>query len=258
MTINERHDLIIKELDSKGQVSVTELSTMLNVSEVTIRKDLTLLEQSNRLYRAHGKAIKMSPYINDRDVNVKFSQSPAEKTAIGKAAVKLIEPNDSIIIASGTTVEYFAREVYAEETLGRLTVITSALNVASILAKNRNYEVVQLGGIVRGTALSAVGSDAEHLLENFSSSKLFIGVDGIDVEYGLSTTNLLEANLNRAMIRSTQKTIVLCDSSKFGRRGFSRICGIDDVDQIITDSGIPSHTLEALQQRGIEVTIVDM
>ena len=258
MTINERHDLIIKELDTKGQVSVTELSTMLNVSEVTIRKDLTMLEQGNRLYRAHGKAIKMSPYINDRDVNVKFSQYPAEKTAIGKKAVSLIEANDSIIIASGTTVEYFAREVYTDESLGRLTVIKSALNVASILAKNRNFEVVQLGGIVRGTALSAVGSDAEHMLENFNSSKLFIGVDGIDIEYGLSTTNLLEANLNRVMIRSAQKTIVLCDSSKFGRRGFSRICEIDDVDQIITDAGIPPHTLEALQQRGIEVTIVEM
>lgn len=258
MTINERHDLIIKELDTKGQVSVTELSTMLNVSEVTIRKDLTMLEQGNRLYRAHGKAIKMSPYINDRDVNVKFSQYPAEKTAIGKKAVSLIEANDSIIIASGTTVEYFAREVYTDESLGRLTVITSALNVASILAKNRNFEVVQLGGIVRGTALSAVGSDAEHMLENFNSSKLFIGVDGIDIEYGLSTTNLLEANLNRVMIRSAQKTIVLCDSSKFGRRGFSRICEIDNVDQIITDAGIPPHTLEALQQRGIEVTIVEM
>ena len=258
MTINERHDLIIKELDTKGQVSVTELSTMLNVSEVTIRKDLTMLEQGNRLYRAHGKAIKMSPYINDRDVNVKFSQYPAEKTAIGKKAVSLIEANDSIIIASGTTVEYFAREVYTDESLGRLTVITAALNVASILAKNRNFEVVQLGGIVRGTALSAVGSDAEHMLENFNSSKLFIGVDGIDIEYGLSTTNLLEANLNRVLIRSAQKTIVLCDSSKFGRRGFSRICEIDNVDQIITDAGIPPHTLEALQQRGIEVTIVEM
>ena len=155
-------------------------------------------------------------------------------------------------------MEYFAKEVYADESLGRLTVITSALNVASILAKNRNIEVVQLGGIVRGSALSAVGSDAEHMLDNFNSSKLFIGVDGIDIEYGLSTTNLLEANLNRVMIRSTQKTIVLCDSSKFGRRGFSRICNIDDVDQIITDAGIPPHTLEALQQRGIEVTIVEM
>ena len=229
---------------------------MLNVSEVTIRKDLTLLESENKLYRAHGKAIKMSPYISDRDVNVKEHQSPAEKRAIAKAAVELIEPNDSIIIASGTTVQYFAREINVEQ--GRLTVITSALNVASVLSKSSRIEVIQLGGIIRGSSLSAVGCDAERMLENFTGSKLFIGVDGIDPEHGLSTTNLLEANLNRAMINSAQKTIVLCDSSKFDRRGFSRICSIDEIDQIITDSGISQHMLSTLRGRGIEVTVVEV
>lgn len=256
MTISERHEIILGQLNAKGSLSVTELSTMLNVSEVTIRKDLTLLESENKLYRAHGKAIKMSPYISDRDVNVKEHQSPAEKRAIAKAAVELIEPNDSIIIASGTTVQYFAREINVEQ--GRLTVITSALNVASVLSKSSRIEVIQLGGIIRGSSLSAVGCDAERMLENFTGSKLFIGVDGIDPEHGLSTTNLLEANLNRAMINSAQKTIVLCDSSKFDRRGFSRICSIDEIDQIITDSGISQHMLSTLRGRGIEVTVVEV
>lgn len=256
MTLSERHEFILGELNAKGSLSVTELSTMLNVSEVTIRKDLTQLESENKLYRAHGKAIKMSPYISDRDVNVKEHQSPAEKRAIAKAAVELIEPNDSIIIASGTTVQYFAREINVEQ--GRLTVITSALNVASVLSKSSRIEVIQLGGIIRGSSLSAVGCDAERMLENFTGSKLFIGVDGIDPEHGLSTTNLLEANLNRAMINSAQKTIVLCDSSKFDRRGFSRICSIDDIDQIITDSGISPHMLSMLRGRGIEVTVVEV
>ncbi len=143
MTINERHDIIMRELNTKGQVGVTELSTLLNVSEVTIRKDLTMLEQNNLLYRAHGKAIKISPYINDRDVNVKEQQYPNEKIAIGKCAIKLIEPNDSIIIASGTTVQYFAREIKLDESSGRLTVITSALNVASTLTQpqHRGYPI---------------------------------------------------------------------------------------------------------------------
>ena len=255
MTLSERHEFILGELNAKGSLSVTELSTMLNVSEVTIRKDLTQLESENKLYRAHGKAIKMSPYISDRDVNVKEHQSPAEKRAIAKAAVALIEPNDSIIIASGTTVQYFAHEINVEQ--GRLTVITSALNVASVLSKSSRIEVIQLGGIIRGSSLSAVGCDAERMLENFTGSKLFIGVDGIDPEHGLSTTNLLEANLNRAMINSAQKTIVLCDSSKFDRRGFSRICSIDDIDQIITDSGISPRMLSMLRGRGIEVTVVE-
>ena len=155
MTINERHDLIIKELDARGSVSVTDLSSILNVSEVTIRKDLTMLEQKNFLYRAHGKAIKINPYINDRDVNIKEKQNIAEKIAIGKCAADMIEPNDSIIIASGTTVQFFAREVHPS---GHLTVITSALNVASILSKDRNIEVIQLGGIVRGTPCRPSGA----------------------------------------------------------------------------------------------------
>ena len=254
MTINERHDLIIKELDARGSVSVTDLSDILNVSEVTIRKDLTMLEQKNILYRAHGKAIKINPYINDRDVNIKEKQNIAEKIAIGRRAAEMIEPNDSIIIASGTTVQFFAREAHPS---GHLTVITSALNVASILSKVRNSEVIQLGGIVRGNSLSAVGCDTERMLENFSGTKLFIGVDGLDMEYGLSTTNLLEANLNRAMIRSAQKIIVLTDSTKFGRRGFSRICDVDEVNQIITDPGIPQHIFDQLRQRGIDVIIVE-
>ena len=126
--------------------------------------------------------------------------------------------------------------------------------MASVLSKDPGIEVIQLGGIVRGSSLSAVGCDTERMLENFTGSKLFMGVDGFDLEYGLSTTNLLEANLNRAMIRSAQKTVVLTDSTKFGRRGFSRIC---DVDEVITDAGIPQHILESLRRRGIEVTVVE-
>ncbi len=153
MNITERHEFITRQLEAKGEVSVTELSMLLNVSEVTIRKDLTLLEKNNVLYRAHGKAIKISPYINDRDVNVKERQFPAEKTAIARRAVQIIEPNDSIIIASGTTVQYFAHEIRPEELGSRLTVITSALNVASILAHHRDIELIQLGGIVRSSSL---------------------------------------------------------------------------------------------------------
>jgi DeoR family transcriptional regulator of aga operon len=148
---------------------------------------------------------------------------------------------------------YLAREIKAQ---GRLTVITSAINIVPILTRDRNVDVVQLGGMVRNTSVSAVGVYAERMLEDFSCSKLFLGVDGIDLDYGLSTTNLMEASLNRAMIRAAQKTILLVDSSKFGRRGFSKICDLDEVDQIITDSRISPHILEQLHSRGIEVTVV--
>jgi DeoR family transcriptional regulator of aga operon len=239
-------------LQQRGSASVVALAEQLNVSEVTIRKDLTLLEEKQMLYRAHGSAILMNPYINDRPINEKEKHNAVEKRAIGIQAASLIKPDDSILIASGTML-YLAREIKAQ---GRLTVITSAINIVPILTRDRNVDVVQLGGMVRNTSVSAVGVYAERMLEDFSCSKLFLGVDGIDLDYGLSTTNLMEASLNRAMIRAAQKTILLVDSSKFGRRGFSKICDLDEVDQIITDSRISPHILEQLHSRGIEVTVV--
>ena len=97
---------------------------------------------------------------------------------------------------------------------------------------------------------------AEKILDDFSCSKLFLGVDGIDIDFGLTTTHVQEAQLNRKMIAASQKTIVLADSSKFGKRGFGKICGLEDIEQIITDSGISEHMLKTLQGMGIEVTIV--
>ena len=96
------------------------------------------------------------------------------------------------------------------------------------------------------------------MLRNFNCSKLFVGVDGIDTEFGLTTTNMLEASLNDAMINAAQKVVVLADSSKFGRRGFSKICDLEAVDRIITDSGVQQLYLDRLRERGIEVTVVDV
>ena len=254
MTLAERHDFIMDLLQQQGSVSVAALAERLKVSEVTIRKDLTLLEEKKMLYRAHGSAILINPYINDRPVNEKEKHNAAEKRAIGIRAASLVTPDDSILIASGTTMLFLAREIKAQ---GRLTVITSAVNIVPILVRDHNVDVVQLGGMVRNTSVSAVGVYAERMLQDFSCSKLYLGVDGIDLEYGLSTTNLMEAGLNRAMIRTAQKTIVLADSSKFGRRGFSKICDLSDVDQIITDSNVSPHTLAQLRSQGIEVTVVE-
>jgi DeoR family transcriptional regulator of aga operon len=130
------------------------------------------------------------------------------------------------------------------------------LHVAAALIYHPETEVLQLGGMLRKSSVSATGLYAERVLDDFSCSKLFLGVDGIDVEFGLTTTNAGEAQLNRKMIRVAQKTIVLADSSKFGRRGYAKICQLEDVQQVITDSGISPHTVNILKGLGIEVTIV--
>lgn len=252
-SLTERHQHIIGKLKKEGSVSVVDLCEELNVSSVTIRKDLKLLEDKHLLFRTHGGGTLSNPYTADRPVNEKAKMHSSEKLSIGETATQLVEPNDCILIASGTTVLSFAK---ALEPKGNLTVITAALNVALELIHKPEIEVIQLGGLLRKSSSSVTGTYAEKILDDFSCSKLFLGVDGIDVDFGLTTTNMMEAQLNKKMIAASQKTIVLADSSKFGKRGFGRICGLEDIEQVITDANISEHTVERLKGMGIEVTVV--
>lgn len=254
MTKEERQSIILELLIQHNSILVTDLATHLNVSSVTIRKDLTDLEREKKLYRNHGKAILIAPYIDNRNVSEKEKLYVEEKRLIGMKAASLITPKDSILIASGTTMHALARSIVPVD---ELTVITASMEVSNILASEKNIYIIQLGGILRHSSLSVVGKYAENILADFSCSKLFIGVDGIDLDFGITTTNMMEASLNRVMMQTAQKTIVLADSSKFGRRGFSKIADMEDVDHIITDSHIPPSTALRLEEMGIEVTIAD-
>lgn len=254
MTKEERQSIILELLIQHNSILVTDLATHLNVSSVTIRKDLTDLEREKKLYRNHGKAILIDPYIDNRSVSEKEKLYVEEKRLIGMKAASLITPKDSILIASGTTMHALARSIVPVD---ELTVITASMEVSNILASEKNIYIIQLGGILRHSSLSVVGKYAENILADFSCSKLFIGVDGIDLDFGITTTNMMEASLNRVMMQTAQKTIVLADSSKFGRRGFSKIADMEDVDHIITDSHIPPSTALRLEEMGIEVTIAD-
>lgn len=254
MTKEERQSIILELLIQHNSILVTDLATHLNVSSVTIRKDLTDLEREKKLYRNHGKAILIDPYIDNRNVSEKEKLYVEEKKLIGMKAASLITPKDSILIASGTTMHALARSIVPVD---ELTVITASMEVSNILASEKNIYIIQLGGILRHSSLSVVGKYAENILADFSCSKLFIGVDGIDLDFGITTTNMMEASLNRVMMQTAQKTIVLADSSKFGRRGFSKIADMEDVDHIITDSHIPPSTALRLEEMGIEVTIAD-
>ena len=254
MNKEERHKLILETLIRHESVTVSNLSLLLDVSQVTIRKDLTELEQENKLYRSNGKAVLINPYINNRTVAEKEKLARSEKELIGREGASLISKDDSIIIASGSTVLIFA---HCLQPIHRLTVITASLRVSEYLGAMENVDVIQLGGQIRNSSLSVVGRHAESPLEEFCCSKLYMGVDGIDLDYGLTTTDIMEADLNKAMMKAAQKTIVLADSSKFRRRGFNKIANITDVDTIITDSGIPPMIKQSIEDLGIELRIVE-
>lgn len=252
MTKEERHEIIIESLMTHERVQVSELADRLEVSAVTIRKDLSELEKLGRLYRSHGHAIKTDPYINNRSVNEKEGLMPSQKMLIGAKAAELITADDSIIMASGTTIHAFARCI---RPIHHLTAISACLRATEVLGSMENIDVIQLGGILRHSSMSVVGEFAKAPFADCTCSKLFLGVDGIDPDYGITTTDIREAELNKVMMGAAQKVIVLADSSKFMRRGFSKIADISEVDLIITDAGVPDSMRARLEEHGIELII---
>ena len=249
----KRHQDILDMLKREKHLEVVELCGVLGVSAVTVRKDLKLLEEKGLLHRTHGGASLENPYINERTVIDKEKISVEEKKGIAQKAAEKIVENDSIMMASGTTVQALAKFIKPQK---KLTVITSSLHVSLQLINDDQVDILQLGGYLRHSSASVIGSYAEKLLQNISCSKLFLGVDGIDFDYGLSTTNLEEAELNKKMLTSAQKVIVLADSSKFGKKSFARICTLGEIDEIITDNNISENTKRRLQELGIKVIVV--
>lgn len=249
----QRYRVILDQLEKKGYLTVQDFSEILGVSEVTIRKDLKELESKKMLLRSHGGASPLSSLINDRHIDEKEKIMVDEKIRIANAANLLLKKNDRIIIASGTTLLYFARMISITEPL---TVITPSVKVSLTLCYNPNMEIIQLGGNMRKSSATVIGSYAEQFLDGMMCNKLFIGVDGIGIDFGLTTSNIEEAHLNRHMINAAKEVIVLADSSKFGMQGFGKICEIDRAHHIITDKNAPQNLIKIIREKGITVTLV--
>lgn len=251
-TIAQRHNYILEQLRKHQYVKVSQIAEELDVTTVTIRKDLKILEERNLLYRTHGSAMPIDPYVPDMSVQIKGKLRNEEKKKIAIEAAKLIEENDSIIISAGSTNYKFAEQIKAKT---HLNVVTPSLPVSILLNDYPDIDVIQLGGVLDKKSLSVRGKYAGMAFDNFTCSKIFLGVDGVDKENGITNSNIEEAILSKKMIDSSSKIIVLADSSKFGKRGFGKICPLERVDIIITDDGITNSVAKLLDNLGIKVII---
>jgi DeoR family transcriptional regulator of aga operon len=248
----ERRARILEQVDAAGQVEVQNLSGIFGVSEVTIRNDLAHLEQKNLLLRTRGGAIKQRRVGLDFALAEKQKQHLGEKQHIGRAAAELIKEYDTIILDSGSTTMEIAKNLGH---LNHVTVITNALNIASILAEYKNVKVIIPGGFLRENSYSLVGSLAEQNFRNYYCDKVFLGVDGFDSRYGISTPNIEESQLNRVMVEISREIIVVTDSSKFLRRSFAFIIPVTKIDMVITDKGIPQEEQNILKNMSVKVVI---
>ena len=245
---------ILELLKTHGQVNVNELSESLGVTGVTIRNDLAQLEKKRVLIRARGGAIKLEQNFADEDYPLSDKQKKhlLEKREIGKRAAELIEENNTIIIDSGSTTYELAKNL---KKFNDLTVITNALNVATLLAEYNNINVIVPGGMLKKNSLSLVGILAEKGFKDYFCDKLFLGVDGFDLDFGISTPNPEEAHLNQIMIEISKEVIVITDSSKFQRRGFALIAPVNKISTVVTDKGISPENKSKLEILGVNVII---
>lgn len=249
----ERRKNILHQINEKGQVLIYELSNEFSVSEVTIRNDLEQLEKKNMLIRARGGAMKMEGSVGiDYFLSEKDKLNSEEKARIGKSAAMMINEHDTIIIDSGTTTLEIAKNLGK---LNDVTVICNAINVIGYLIQHKEINLIIPGGYLRKNSLSLVGPLAEKNLQNLYVDKVFIGVDGFDTKHGIYTPNIEEAHFNEIMIKISKEVIVVCDSSKFLRRSFAYICGIEKIHSVITDSGIPDEDRKRLEEAGVKVVI---
>ena len=254
LLVEERRRRILELLDGQERATVDELVARFRVTAVTIRGDLDALADAGSVVRSHGGALKRLDQ-QDVPIAVKATRHHGEKVRIGHAAARLIREDETIILDSGTTTAEIARQLRGLK-LTALTVITNALNIAVELASAPHIRVIMIGGIVRQLSSSTVGPQAEQMLRGLYADRLFLGVDGLDPEGGLSTHDVLEAQLNALMIKVSREVTVVADSSKFFRRTLSSIAGLHDIHRIITDDKVDQQIVASLRARSLEVMVV--
>jgi DeoR/GlpR family transcriptional regulator of sugar metabolism len=254
MTMDERHKHILGLLEAEAKIRVEDLADRLDVSQVTMRKDLDILEKQGLLERIHGSAV----FSQRNRLNISFLEElqthAVAKKLIAEAALSYVHEGDSIILEAGTTTFWLAQALVGK--FKSLLVITNSLPAALELSK-AGYKILMIGGEVLNHRLALTGPKAINSLESYHVNRAFLGTSGISLSHGYSTANSYDADVKEQMIRAAEETYILADSSKFERNCLVSFADFSDIHLTITDSGISSKVLTEFKIHGIEISVVD-
>jgi DeoR/GlpR family transcriptional regulator of sugar metabolism len=247
MLARQRQELILEQVRSNGGVRVSDLVESLGVSDMTVRRDIEALARRGLVARVHGGATSAATAsVQELSFPLRSSYRAAEKEAIARAAAGLVEPGASVAVSGGTTTHAVAAEL---SKLENLTVVTNSLPVAELLHRQGTGTSVVLTGGERNPSDALVGPVAVGALRTLHVDWLFLGVHGVDARAGFTTTNLLEAETDRALIASARRVVVTADSSKWGIVGLSSIAPLDGVDVLVTDDGLDPDAAQVARAR---------
>jgi DeoR family fructose operon transcriptional repressor len=250
--MNIRQTEILRLLEQRRTVSLAEIKSLFDVSEMTIRRDLSALEEMGYVTRIHGGVTARVRLFFDSSFSQRERQQVEQKRAISRMAADLVQPGENVILDTGTTTLYLARELVRRQLV--LTVATTSLAVASTLF-NSSIDVLIFGGFLRREIPDLVGPLTEKNLLEFHANKIFMGCDGLIPEEGFFTSDLNISSIEEKMVKNAERVIVLTDSTKFGKKSFVKYAGVESVDTVVTDSGVEPAAAAALSARGVELLI---
>jgi DeoR/GlpR family transcriptional regulator of sugar metabolism len=254
---NERRSSILAELSQYQLVRVVDLSDRLGVSEVSIRRDLQILEERGLLKRVHGGAVNIPADNLTPPLVQRMNQNSEAKERIGRMAASLVQSSEKLIIDSGTTTLRVAKYIAAEmRRMRSLSVITGFLPIVRELGVRPEIHFILLGGIYLSDYDLVVGPQTVRQLQGLHVDKMFLGTDGFTFQQGLTTANVLEAEVARAMVQASDEIIVVTDSSKIGVIGLATIMPVNMINKVITDSEAPKEFVRGLEEQGVEVILV--
>lgn len=240
MNMSKRHRFILDCLRESDYVDVPYLTDVLNVSEMTIRRDLARLEDEKLLLRVYGGARKMPPHIYEESLDNRLLENHAEKEAIAKYAASLVEDGDVIAMDASSTV-FFMVDYLQDK---NITVITNNMSVVLGFSRSKTVDVIMLGGLLKKSSMYTYGYDVLNTLEKYNSNKAFISSTSLDVKHGLMNVNIHESETKKAIINWADETYLLVDTSKFGKISYYNVTNLKNLDCIITNSGdFNQHTL---------------
>lgn len=255
MLADQRRELILAEVERTGAIRISELTELLNVSDMTVRRDLEHLESRGWLRKVHGGAVLSQSSVEESSFEDKSSLQQPAKRAIAARAAELIEPNTAIGLSAGTTTWMLARSL--QMTGGSLSVVTNSTTVAEILAAGGGPGIrVVLTGGERTPSAALVGAIADRAIGSLHVDRLFLGVHGMDARAGFTCPNLAEAQTNQALINSARQVVVLADSTKWGVVGLANFGRLSAADILITDDGIPAEARRVLEDQVGKLIVV--
>ncbi|MFA5852850.1 MAG: DeoR/GlpR family DNA-binding transcription regulator [Spirochaetales bacterium] len=254
----ERIEIIMRTLKSSKASTVQELAQLLQVSHMTIRRDIAALVKEERIRMLYGGII-LNPDGGDGGGNESYyslisagSKFPDRKRRIGQLAATLIEPEDTLIIDAGSTAEYFAKCLPEDR---NYTVLCYALNIVSETVRRKNIRTMFSGGIFHENTLMFESSEGLSMISRYRATKAFITASGVNHQFGVTCMNHYERETKKAAILSSMKKILLVDSSKFGTVRSDYFAELADFDEIITDEGIPEEYAEIIKKLGVKLRI---